>query len=96
LIKNIYDKNKIMGEEDRRKGKAGQQKYRHQKPYQLVDDDSQFRVPQRVAEDKKVSHKQVFGQQSKNKPTMGKVKPTKPPSSNKKKTQRRKSSRKKK
>jgi hypothetical protein len=78
-----------MGEEDRRKGKAGQQKYRHQKPYQLVDDDSQFRVPQRVAEDKKVSHKQVFGQQSKNKPT-------KPPSSNKKKTQRRKSSRKKK
>ena len=71
-----------MGEEDRRKGKAGQQKYRHQKPYQLVDDDSQFRVPQRVAEDKKVSHKQVFG--------------AKPPSSNKKKTQRRKSSRKKK
>jgi hypothetical protein len=71
-----------MGEEDRRKGKAGQQKYRHQKPYQLVDDDSQFRVPQRVAEDKKVSHKQVFG--------------ANPPSSNKKKTQRRKSSRKKK
>ena len=72
-----------MGEEDRRKGKAGQQKYRHQKPYQQVNDDSQFRVPQRVAEDKKVSHKQVFGQ------------PSKPPA-NKKKTQRRKSSRKKK
>ena len=70
-----------MGEEDRRKGKAGQQKYRHQKPYQQVNDDSQFRVPQRVAEDKKVSHKQVFG--------------AKPPA-NKKKTQRRKSSRKKK
>ena len=79
-----------MGEEDRRKGKAGQQKYRHQKPYQQVNDDSQFRVPQRVAEDKKVSHKQVFGQ------------PSKPPQgqgftgANKKKTQRRKSSRKKK
>ena len=31
------------------------------KPYQMVDSDTQFRVPQKVEEDKKISHKQVFG-----------------------------------
>jgi len=54
-----------MGEEDKRKGKAGLQKFKHQKAYQRVDDDTQFKVPKRVEEDKKISHKQVFGSTAK-------------------------------
>jgi hypothetical protein len=54
-----------MGQEDREKGKAGLQKYRHMKSYKNNNDDTQFRVPKRVEEDKKVSHKQVFGSTNK-------------------------------
>jgi hypothetical protein len=58
--KNKYDKSKIMTE-DKRKGKGVPRKYQKMKPYQEVNCDSQFRIPSKVEEDKKVSHKQVFG-----------------------------------
>lgn len=44
------------------------------KPYQMVDSDTQFRVPQKVEEDKKISHKQVFGATTAQKPKTSKKK----------------------
>ena len=41
--------------------KMKKKKVQAMKPYQMVDSDTQFRVPQKVEEDKKISHKQVFG-----------------------------------
>lgn len=49
------------------------------KPYQMVDSDTQFRVPQKVEEDKKISHKQVFGSTTAPKPKPKKKKTRKSP-----------------
>jgi hypothetical protein len=60
-----------MGQEDREKGKGGLQKYRFMKSYKKNNDDTQFKVPKRVEEDKKVKHSQVFGKHTLKRPKDG-------------------------